>query len=314
MSTSYIFKKYIWLVNTILERKSITLREISEMWQRSSIGDGRPLPRSTFNRYKEDIQDIFGICIECEKRNSDYSYYISNKDEIRDGSIQRWMLNTLSVNNMLSDGVSISHRIVLEPIPSATGSLRTIIEAMKQSKELNMTYMKYVSTEPKHYVIAPYCLKLFKRRWYVVGRIRKIDQEGEKECDGLRIFSLDRIQQIEPNGQSFVMDEGFDAERYFATTFGVMHDDNVAPQRVLIRAYGREAMAIKDLPIHPSQHIVNETNDYTDFELNNISPTWDFVGYILSRSAHVKVLEPKSLIDMIVDSLNEMKMQYETEG
>ena len=29
------------------------------MWQRSSIGDGRPLPRSTFNRYKEDIQDIF---------------------------------------------------------------------------------------------------------------------------------------------------------------------------------------------------------------------------------------------------------------
>jgi hypothetical protein len=32
------------------------------------MGDGSPLQRSSFNRYRDDIVDMFGIIIDCEPR------------------------------------------------------------------------------------------------------------------------------------------------------------------------------------------------------------------------------------------------------
>ena len=69
MNPPALFKEYIWLVNTIHSAKRISLAEINERWQRTEMSEGMPLSRTTFNRHKDAIEDIFGIYIDCDRRD-----------------------------------------------------------------------------------------------------------------------------------------------------------------------------------------------------------------------------------------------------
>ena len=75
MTTYNKFKEYIWLVNTIYKARKITFAEINERWLETDMSEGVELARATFNRHKDAIEDIFGIYIECDKKNG-YKYYI----------------------------------------------------------------------------------------------------------------------------------------------------------------------------------------------------------------------------------------------
>ena len=65
MTTPILFKEYIWLVNTIYQARSITLNDINKEWLKTEMSGGVEMARSTFNRHKLDIADVFGIYIEC---------------------------------------------------------------------------------------------------------------------------------------------------------------------------------------------------------------------------------------------------------
>ena len=52
------FNRYIWLVDTIRRAKYITLKELSEKWQRSSLNEnGAPLPERTFFNHCKEISE-----------------------------------------------------------------------------------------------------------------------------------------------------------------------------------------------------------------------------------------------------------------
>ena len=90
MTTPTLFKEYIWLVNTIYQAGRITLNDINKKWMKTEMSGGVELARSTFNRHKVAIADIFGICIECDRSNG-YTYYIGNAEVLRKDSVQNWM-------------------------------------------------------------------------------------------------------------------------------------------------------------------------------------------------------------------------------
>lgn len=300
MSTAITVRKYVWLVNTILERGKISLAEISKLWEQSSLCYGTTLSRSTFNRHKDAIQDIFDIRIECES-GGDWRYFIANAHEIREGSLQRWMLNTLSINTVLSEGISIKDRILLESVPSANNTLSDVVTAIRNNAVLAISYKKYTASEAKDYVVHPYCLKLFRRRWYLLAML---DVKGV-----FRTFSLDRMVSIEDTGRTFEVEPDFDANDFYADRFGIMVDDNVPVSRVRLRAYSSEAMSLADLPLHASQKLLERTDVYSDFELT-LSPTLDFVSQILSRGAFVEVLEPQWLVDEVTARLRNALARY----
>ena len=141
MTTPTLFKEYIWLVNTIYQARKITLIDINKKWLNTEMSGGVELARSTFNRHKVAIEDIFGIYIECDRSNG-YKYYIGNVDALTENSVQNWMLSTLSVNNIISESVSLHSRILLESIPSANNRLEHIISAMKKDRILHIIYKK----------------------------------------------------------------------------------------------------------------------------------------------------------------------------
>ena len=57
----------------------MTLGEISELWRQQEESDGQELSRTTFNRHRDSILDIFGVIIECDRKDG-YRYYIENEE------------------------------------------------------------------------------------------------------------------------------------------------------------------------------------------------------------------------------------------
>ena len=300
MTTPILFKEYSWLVNTIYQARKITLEEINRKWVQTEMSGGVEIARNTFIRHRKAIENIFGIYIECDRRNG-YIYYISNREVLTEDSIQNWMLSTLSVNHVISESLSLQKRILLEAIPSAKGYLEPIIDAMKKKRLVTIYYRKYGAEEAKEYVMAPYCIKLYHRRWYVLGRY----ESGE-----FRVFSFDRIKELIISNETFELDEDFDAEDYFSECYGVVRMEEMPVERIVLRAYGDEGLYLRDLPVHHSQMEIGSGDSYTDFECY-VRPTLDFCGYILSRGNRLQVLKPQSLAGKIRQMLADALKNYE---
>lgn len=290
MTTPGQFKEYIWLVNTIYKARKISLKDINEQWLQTEMSEGVEINRTTFYRHRCAIEDIFGVYIDCDRKAGN-KYFIGNREVLHEDSVQNWMLTTLSVSNLLSESMSLNDRILLESVPSGGGMLETVIKAMKESRKLSFSYQKYGKQQPDaDREVSPYCVKLFRQRWYVLGPIAN----GE-----MRLFSLDRMGDVTLQKEKFKMDKNFDAIAYFSESYGVMVDHRIDTERIVLRAYGLEPYYLRDLPLHHSQREIRSTDEYCDFELR-LKPTSDFKGKLLQRAEWIEVLEPQSLIDDII--------------
>lgn len=290
MTTPGQFKEYIWLVNTIYKARKISLKDINERWLQTEMSEGVEINRTTFYRHRCAIEDIFGVYIDCDRKAGN-KYFIGNREVLHEDSVQNWMLTTLSVSNLLSESMSLNDRILLESVPSGGGMLETVIKAMKESRKLSFSYQKYGKQQPDaDREVSPYCVKLFRQRWYVLGPIAN----GE-----MRLFSLDRMGDVTLQKEKFKMDKNFDAIAYFSESYGVMVDHRISTERIVLRAYGLEPYYLRDLPLHHSQREIRTTDEYCDFELR-LKPTSDFKGKLLQRAEWIEVLEPQSLIDDII--------------
>ena len=302
MKASATFKEYIWLVNTIRKAGKISFAELQKKWRDTDMSEGVELARATFIRHKDAIEDMFGIYIECERRNG-YTYYIGNEDVLAEESVQNWMLSTLSVSNDVSESLSLQDRILLESIPSEYGRLGEMTEAMKKRVCLRMTYKKYGNAEPKVVTLEPYCIKLFKRRWYVFGRLH------DAERDSYRIYSFDRVKEIELTDLHYDLPADFSAKELFKDYYGILLSHDTEAERIVVRAYGNERFYVRDLPIHHSQQEIGAGEGYADFELR-MHATSDFCSHVLSRSNQLQVLEPAWLVKKIKAMLQDALERY----
>ena len=297
MKASILFKQYVWLVDTIRRAGRITLREINDRWLRTEMSDGIPYSRTTFRRHREEVEEMFGIIIDCDNENR---YYIDDPSLMSNDSVPRWMLSTLAVSNIVSEARGLHDRILLESIPSESEHLQLVIEAMRNSRRISVTYRRYGDAKPSVWKVEPYCIKLFRRRWYLLGRF---------ESSGFITLSFDRILEISITDEAFKMDRNFDAQTFFSDYFGVMTDDRLPIERIVLRAYGNEPYYLRDLPIHPSQKEIAATKDYTDFEVT-LHPTRDFLAHILSRGGWLQVISPQDIVSEIEQMLQAAQEKY----
>jgi predicted DNA-binding transcriptional regulator YafY len=264
------------------------------------MSGGVELFRITFNRHKDAIEDIFGIIIDCDKKDG-FKYYIANESVLREDSIQNWMLSSMTVHTAVQEGVSLHKRILLEEIPSGYKYLQPILEAMKSNHCISFTYQKYNDAEAKtHPVAEPYCLKLYKQRWYLLTRINQ----------QFRTYSLDRIKSLDISAESFHLDKDFDAEAHFHDYFGVFRDDKTPPQKVVVRATEGERPYLRDLPLHHSQKEIATAAEYSDFSYY-LLPSDDFIGEILRKKNRLYVISPLGLREKVHQYIKEMEKNYE---
>lgn len=282
--------KYIWVVKTIHRAGHITLKELNEKWRANiDLSRGEDLPRQTFDRWKSGILDLFGILIDCEQRGG-YHYYIANPKELSEGKLRTWLLNTYGTAETLSSNLSIHDRILTENIPSSQDHLSTVLEAMKSNNMLHITFKAFTMKEPKRFLVEPYCVKMSAQRWYMLAR--------NTEHKNLRLYSLDRIEAVEISNTRFVLPDDFNAKDYFAEFFGIVLDESVPLQTIILRTDKYHQNYMRTLPLHPTQREIFACDDYADFELK-LRPTYDFYMKLMSFGNMIKVLEPKNLQEEI---------------
>lgn len=297
MRNTDTFRQYIWIVRTIQRANRVSYDEIKRLWLDNDLNDGRPLSRTTFYRIRQAIDDIFGIRIEC---NCQHQYYITNPETLNDNSTQNWMLQTLTVGNTLADCLSIKERLVLEEIPEGTEYLQAIIKAIKSNHRLTMTHHSFYASEAKNMLIEPYCLKLFRQRWYLLGKTAP-------QYNELRIYALDRVTSLEETNQTFTLDPDFQAEDFFRHYFGTFIGKE--PIRIVLRAYGMMIPLLRTLPKHHTQKEIATTELYSDFEYF-MAPTFDFRQEILREGSELEVLEPIAFRKELTTELKKSLKQY----
>lgn len=299
MAKNY-FDRYVWLIETINRHGHIPFKEISYLWSRSKVntmGESY-LPERTFHNHIEAIYDTFGIEIKCDRS---LGYYIANDDDLESNGIRQWMLNSLSLNNLMKESRDMRDRIILENIPSSQRWLTALVDAIKDQKAIEMAYQSFFSTEPNTFEAHPWCLKLFRQRWYLLARSEAYDEP--------RIYALDRILDVRETARKLKVPKKFNAHDFFSQYFGIIVDGN-EPETVRLKVDAGQAKYYKSLPLHDSQREVETTGEYTIFEYRLV-PTFDFKQEVLSKGPSVEVLAPESFRQEILSDIKSMLERYD---
>ena len=284
------FNRYIWLIDTIRAHGHITFTDISDLWRDSALNDTKDkMSERTFFNHKKAIKETFGIDIKFDKV---LGYYLDD-DNFEAEDIKSWLLASLSVNNTLTEGADLRSRILFEREPSGEKYISSVIRAMREGKQVEISYRKFKDDEARTFDVCPFALKIFKQRWYLIGGKNSKDLEPH-------IYALDRVEYLQQTRRDFKMPDKFDAEDYFAGYFGIVVDKNERPQRIVLKVYSKQRQYFRTLPLHKSQKEVDIQPDYSIFEYW-MAPTWDLDMDLMQYADEVEVLEPECLRDEIID-------------
>ena len=287
-----LLQKYIWLVQTFIRagETGLSLDEISDRWE--SRFDSA-YSRRTFNNHREAVEEVFGIRIGCNRSTN--RYFVEYGDDISDSNAETaWLINTFTVNNMLSLGKErLSGRVSVEDIPSGHKHLTSIMEAMTEGYEVRIAYQKYTSSQADTYTLRPYAVKEFAKRWYIVAYCR--------EREALRVYGLDRIQSLEITDCRFEMEHGFDVDELFATSFGIYLPEGPG-QTITFRTSATEAKYLRDLPIHSSQEEISSDGDSVTFSIF-VCPNQNLIMEFCKYGSRIEILSPASVRSEVASEL-----------
>ena len=293
------FARYIWLFSIIYHSKGISFNEINEKWKASQYSNQSDLPKRTFRDWCKKAEEIFDVNIVCEK-GGDYKFYIENIDEIKKSKIRSWILDSFSINNLLNSNKDLYDRIICEKIQTNNNVLTLIMECLRNSSEISMSYKSFKDNQIKQYDFQPYCLKVFKQRWYIYGFC--------PTRNATRIFALDRIHSIQTTGKIFQVPNDFNAEKLFNDCYGIIMTDS-QPETVMIKVYDDEVFYLRSLPLHESQKEISTHDFYSIFEFK-LKIEYDFKQEILSRGYKMEVLSPLSLRKDIANNIKRTAELY----
>ncbi|WP_195655120.1 WYL domain-containing protein [Bacteroides sp. 1001136B_160425_E2] len=296
--------KLVWIVETIYKARRISFEDLNHCWiENVELSGGEEMQKRTFHKWKWNIFDTFGLSIECEK-SAPYRYYIENMDDMKRGSIENWLLSTYSVSNSLMESKSIKDRILLEDVPSGQEYLEPILEAMKKNRFIHITYYNYWREDTREHYVMPLCVKLFRQRWYMIGRRWPSGSD--------LVYCLDRIRDFRLSSHIFEYPTDFSPQEYFEGCIGVITGDGCDIQKVRLKVSSGQANYFRDLPLHESQEETEQTEDYSIFEYQ-LRPTFDFQQEILRNGEDVEVIEPIWLRKEIAGKIKRMWNKYNKE-
>lgn len=291
-----LLQKYLWLVQTFIRagERGLSLDEICDKWE---VRFDSEYSRRTFNNHRTAVEDVFGIRIGCNRSTN--RYFIEYSEDVSDENAETaWLINTFTVNNMLSLGKErLSGRISVDDIPSGHTYLTSVMDAMTSNNEIVITYQKYTQAEGETFTLRPYAVKEVSKRWYIVAYCY--------ERDAMRVYGLDRVTGLQISDRKFQMPKDFDVDELFATSYGIYLPEG--PGRTIkFRATAKEARFLRDLPIHSSQkevvHIGGEGSNEVIFEIF-VCPNTDLIMEFCRRGGRVEVISPADVREAVAAEL-----------
>ena len=277
-------KKCLYLINLMERKGPMTLKEINDYYQYSSLYEGDEIQPRTFLRYKDYIDETFPCYIEFNQRTGKYELHRHHALYGEDDSLYDYLLSAYHIEGMTELALKHRDKIVLSDAPTGVETVQIILEAIDKKRGIECDYYSFNKKTKKHHVLIPYFLRTWEQRWYLVA-------EPETHPGELSVFALERMEDVELTDKKIMPSLDITAEEYFDGSFGVNHSDNQKPEVIRIKVYSAQVEYIRYLPIHESQKEVEKTEEWSIFEYRLV-PCYNFYQQLLWHRERLEVLEP----------------------
>ncbi len=309
---SELIGKYIWLIQTLTAagEHGLTLQEIDGKYSRRY---GQTYSRRTFNNHRLAVADLFGIDIDCDRSTNRYLIPYSGDVMDNEESIG-WLVNTFTVNNLLSLGKErLSGRVSVEEIPSGQKYLTAIMQAMEDGKELEIVYGKYSSDSSETLHVQPLAIKEHEKRWYLVAfcHERAVADSGNDDINAWRVYGLDRITSLQVTEMPFRMPKDFDVDGIFSQSYGIYFPKaGQKPVTIRFKVTEEEARYLRDLPIHHSQAEEGKAESGGIIFRIRVIPNRNLTMEFCRHAGRLEVLEPEAVRREVKEELEKAYKQY----
>jgi predicted DNA-binding transcriptional regulator YafY len=206
---------------------------------------------------------------------------------------------------MLPEGISVrldERADLLAVLPAARPhydpeAFRTLTTAVVCRHRLEMVYWTACRDETTRRTFDPYDLALIEGGWMAVGycHIR-----GE-----IRLFAVQRVRSVRATGETFDRPADFRVEDYMRGSFRAVRGDGA--YGVVLRFAPGVAGRIAEKQWHSSQTIEAEPDGGVILTMH-LSSLIEVKRWVLSWGAACEVVEPKTLRDLIIKEIKEIKL------
>lgn len=174
-----------------------------------------------------------------------------------------------------------------------------LLQAIIKKRVLKIEYAPF-GKSPYSEKIYPYYLKQFNNRWYLIAQV--------VGYESLAHYALDRIEHFEEISLKY-KESDVDFEEYFDDIIGVTVPENTEPVDVVLRVKNKRFNFIKTKPLHLSQRIVSNDDEYTTISIN-VKINKELIALILSFDSDIEVVSPTSLRNEIIKKIIAMRNNY----
>lgn len=262
----------------------MTLKEINDYYQYSSLYEGDEIQPRTFLRYKDYIDETFPCYIEFNQRTGKYELHHHKALYGEDDSLYDYLLSAYHIEGMTELALKHREKIVLSDAPTGVEFVQIILEAIDKKRGIECDYYSFNKKTKKHHVLIPYFMRTWEQRWYLVA-------EPETHPGELSVYALERMEDVVLTDKKMIPSLKITAEEYFDGSFGVNHSDEQKPEVIRIKVYSAQVEYIRYLPIHESQREIEITEEWSIFEYRLV-PCFNFYQQLLWHREKLEVLEP----------------------
>jgi predicted DNA-binding transcriptional regulator YafY len=190
-------------------------------------------------------------------------------------------------------------------LPKNEAYLRNLVklaEAWMSQRQVIITYQSLEAHKASARIIDPYFIEpaAHGHASYVIGYCHL-----KKE---IRVFKIERIASANLTAETYTIPTDFDANRYLASSWGIVVEDEV--KTVRLRIQDQEiARILSETVWHPSQSLEKQKDGSTIMTLM-ITDTYEFLSWILGWGEKIEVLEPPEIREHIIETAEAMSDVY----
>lgn len=280
------------------------LRNISLRWNAQIDENKRGM--YVYYKYKDPTFSIYTPSFDTE-------VLVKAKELIKELECCRGLPNQDWLNDVFAYFYSIIHNerrsdpiVMFDYTPEYMQSLRhyrPLLEAIQSESAIELTYQKFNTEQPRTYVVHPYQIRQYQKRWYLVASV-------DHHPESLTCFAFDRIVEFKPSTVPYRENTRFDIDEYFDSMVGLTIPDGAEPQDVILWVAEREYPYLRTNPIHTSQKLVRDVEDGKIVSLH-LYINRELEMRLLSHNTGITVLAPPELREKMKERVKAMAKYYE---
>ena len=253
--------------------------------------------KRTFQRDLEDIRSLYDIDIQFDFSEKVYFINLDEKSNVNERILEAFdTFNALNLSDRLSNNIHFEKRR-----PQGTENLYGLLHSIKNQSQIKFTYQKFWEEELTKRNAAPYALKEFRNRWYVLANDLKDNQ--------IKSFALDRLSELNITKKKFRLPDDFNINEHYKYCFGIISPNGHKPEEIILSFDPFQGKYIKTLPLHESQEILIDNENELRIKLT-LFITHDFFMELLSHGENLRVIKPDSLINDLKSTFNKVLNLY----